>query len=594
EHIVATISLYRPGPIEYIPQFIRRLHGQEPVEFKHPKLEPILAETYGICVSGDALVTDVRSGRRYRLDELKDVDEFLIQGVDSNWQAATGRITRWIDSGFKPVFQVKLRNGAAIKVTGDHRLLTENGWQALNDLRVGDHIATPIQLFGPEQQAALPFDRRKLRILANLIADGSLASLASVDFVAKDQALIDAYVEALSAFPDVRPVFTQQLRAVIRIGVAKRAGSELHYHTPTSLLSWMRDLGLKHASGSRPGGLRSQEKFIPPFVFELAEDDIAFFLAALWDCDGYMGHKFCHYKTISQRLAEDVQTLLLRLGIPSTIHTATYKNAVRGESRCSYQVTIYDTKRLGAMLQSYMVTAKREIMCGGQIHRSIQREPFLSEVAAVSSLSTRALMQTYGIDRQHFNPRVRRRDRIAVHVVAPLAQVMPLPATLNKLGVDWIEIISIEPAGEEHVYDLTVEGLHSFVANNIIVHNCVYQEQIIQILSQLAGYAPGEADLVRRAVSKKKASDIEKHKKTFVAGCKNNGIDSEIASAIYGDIEFFARYGFNKSHAADYAVICVQTAFLKARYPVEYMAALLLVERDKTEKVTNFINEARR
>ncbi len=122
----------------------------------------------------------------------------------------------------------------------------------------------------------------------------------------------------------------------------------------------------------------------------------------------------------------------------------------------------------------------------------------------------------------------------------------------------------------------------------------VYQEQIIQILSQLAGYTPGEADLVRRAVGKKKEKDIAKHAELFVAGCVKNGIDKKIAEDIYGDIMFFARYGFNKSHAADYAVITVQTAYLKAHYPVEYMAALLLIERDKTEKVVNFIQECRR
>ena len=122
----------------------------------------------------------------------------------------------------------------------------------------------------------------------------------------------------------------------------------------------------------------------------------------------------------------------------------------------------------------------------------------------------------------------------------------------------------------------------------------VYQEQIIQILSRLAGYTPGEADLVRRAISKKKASEIEKHKQLFIEGCKKNDIPKETAAAIYADIEFFARYGFNKSHAADYAVITVQTAYLKAHYPVDYMAALLLVERDKTEKIVNFIQECRR
>ena len=114
----------------------------------------------------------------------------------------------------------------------------------------------------------------------------------------------------------------------------------------------------------------------------------------------------------------------------------------------------------------------------------------------------------------------------------------------------------------EHVYDLTVEGLHNFVANNIVVHNCVYQEQIIQILSGLAGYTPGEADLVRRAISKKKASDIEKHKKLFAAGCEKNGISAEIADAIYGDIEFFARYGFNKCLTGDTEIIDAESGRL--------------------------------
>ena len=74
----------------------------------------------------------------------------------------------------------------------------------------------------------------------------------------------------------------------------------------------------------------------------------------------------------------------------------------------------------------------------------------------------------------------------------------------------------------------------------------IYQEQIIQILSQLAGYTPGEADLVRRAISKKKASEIEKLKKIFIAGCIKNDIPAKVAEDIYADIEFFARYGFNK------------------------------------------------
>ena len=113
----------------------------------------------------------------------------------------------------------------------------------------------------------------------------------------------------------------------------------------------------------------------------------------------------------------------------------------------------------------------------------------------------------------------------------------------------------------------------------------VYQEQIIQIASQLAGYSPGEADLMRRAVGKKKKEELLKHREKFVAGAIECGIPEEAAKQIFDDIEFFARYGFNKAHAADYAVITCQTAYLKAHYPVEYMTALLTVERNNTDKV---------
>ena len=170
------------------------------------------------------------------------------------------------------------------------------------------------------------------------------------------------------------------------------------------------------------------------------------------------------------------------------------------------------------------------------------------------------------------------------HIIAMISLYRPGP-------LEYIPTFIRRMHGEETV-EYKHPGLESILSETYGI--LVYQEQIIQALSKLAGYSPGEADLVRRAISKKKLSDIEKHKKLFVAGCGKNGIPAKAAEAIYGDIEFFARYGFNKSHAADYAVITVQTAYLKAHYPVDYMAALLLIERDKTEKVINFISECRR
>ena len=170
------------------------------------------------------------------------------------------------------------------------------------------------------------------------------------------------------------------------------------------------------------------------------------------------------------------------------------------------------------------------------------------------------------------------------HIVATISLYRPGP-------MEYIPNYISRMHGEEEIV-LKHPALEPILAETYGI--IVYQEQIIQILNQLADFTLTEADLVRQAISKKDASKIEHHKALFIGGCSKNSISASEAQSIYEDIEFFARYGFNKAHAADYAIITVQTAYLKAKYPVEYMAALLLVERDKTEKVINFIHECRR
>ncbi len=129
----------------------------------------------------------------------------------------------------------------------------------------------------------------------------------------------------------------------------------------------------------------------------------------------------------------------------------------------------------------------------------------------------------------------------------------------------------------------------------------VYQEQVMQIVRELAGYTLGRSDLVRRAMSKKKASVMEKEQHNFVygneeegvKGCIANGISETIAVKIYNDMMDFAKYAFNKSHAAAYAVVSYQTAYLKYYYPVEFMAALMTSVIDNTVKVSEYIMASR-
>lgn len=121
----------------------------------------------------------------------------------------------------------------------------------------------------------------------------------------------------------------------------------------------------------------------------------------------------------------------------------------------------------------------------------------------------------------------------------------------------------------------------------------VYQEQIMQIAQAVAGYSLGEADLLRRAMGKKKVSEMEKQRQIFIDGAKANNIPKAEASGIFDLLEKFANYGFNKSHSAAYGALSYQTAYLKAHYPVEFAAALLTVERANSDKVAEYAADAR-
>ncbi|MGH8298380.1 MAG: DNA polymerase III subunit alpha [Steroidobacteraceae bacterium] len=119
----------------------------------------------------------------------------------------------------------------------------------------------------------------------------------------------------------------------------------------------------------------------------------------------------------------------------------------------------------------------------------------------------------------------------------------------------------------------------------------VYQEQVMQIAQRLAGYTLGGADLLRRAMGKKKPEEMAKQRGVFVAGAAARGIEERIANAIFDQMEKFAGYGFNKSHAAAYALISYQTAYLKAHFPAAFIAAMLSADMDHTDKVVTLIHE---
>jgi DNA polymerase-3 subunit alpha len=123
---------------------------------------------------------------------------------------------------------------------------------------------------------------------------------------------------------------------------------------------------------------------------------------------------------------------------------------------------------------------------------------------------------------------------------------------------------------------------------------CIYQEQVMQIAQHLAGFTLGEADVLRKAIGKKMGELLKSQKEKFIEGCKKNNISETIATNIWNWFEPFARYSFNRSHATAYALIAYQTAFLKAHYPLEFMASLLTADQNDVERIGFLIEECKK
>ena len=172
-----------------------------------------------------------------------------------------------------------------------------------------------------------------------------------------------------------------------------------------------------------------------------------------------------------------------------------------------------------------------------------------------------------------------------------LANVIAMVALYRPGPLEFIPTYIRRMHGEEEV-EYRHPGLEKIFKETYGIP--VYQEQIMFAAMDLAGYSASDADALRKAISKKKSKQIEMHRKKFISGACKLGMEKSVAEGIFHDWENFARYGFNKAHAADYGVIAVKTAYLKTHYPLEYMSALMSVFKSDTAKVALYIADCRR
>ncbi len=423
----------------------------------------------GKCLQGSTLVYDPERGYRRRIDEIvRDVEmgsECFVASLGPDFKLRTSRVTASMRSGVKPVFRLTTKLGRHVEATANHPLLTVRGWRQLDELSRGDRIAVPRNLPRAGQQQTMP--DFELVLLAGLIADGNITRPLPRFSFGPDSPVEETMRQAAS---DAGVMFKVDRRGTC--ATLRRFGTK----GENPVTEMCRRHGLI--------GKRSEHKFVPDAIFGLDNDRIARFLSVLYSCDGhiYAAERLRQvgYTTISRRLADDVQHLLLRLGIVAKIRKLP-RPVYEGTEKTAWEVLVTGQEDLRRFLDEIPVvgkTAARVRLLDGlatvQTKTNVDTIPpegWELVAAAKGERSWRAVSKAAGYSESH-NWHVGSRG-LSRPRLAQLAAVLDAPQLqqLAEADVWWDEIASIEPIGEQETYDIEVPGDHNFVANDIVVHN---------------------------------------------------------------------------------------------------------------------------
>ncbi|MEH2367322.1 replicative DNA helicase [Nostoc sp.] len=453
------------------------------------------------CLAGDTLVTLAPDGLQVPIKELAGKSGFAVWALnEATMQLEKAIVSNAFSTGVKPLFTLTTRLGRKIRATGNHKFLTINGWKRLDELTPKQHLCLPRHLPSSGKQS---MTYAEVALLGHLIGDGCTLPRHAIQYttreidLAQNVAFLATEVFGDSIVPRISPE-----RGWYQVYLS--AAQNLTHRVRNPIAKWLDSLGVF--------GLRSYEKFVPQELFSQPQELIACFLRHLWSTDGCInliaGKKprpIAFYASSSERLAFDVQTLLLKLGINATLRTVPQV----GKGRNQYHVTITGKPDLELFIQNvgavgeYKLSSLEKIAehlekCIHNTNRDIiPKDVWKTQVVpAMQSvgLTTRLLHSSIGTSycgSTLYKVNLSRERCLKVGNVVQSSKLI----ALAKSDVYWDEILSIEYSGEEEVFDLTVPGLHNFVANNIIVHNSIEQDaDLVIMLYRDEYYSPDTPD----------------------------------------------------------------------------------------------------
>jgi replicative DNA helicase len=450
---------------------------------QRPDKRPILSDLRESgCLAGDTPIYLPDTGSYVRIKDLVGKSGFRVLALDDGWwRMFPKRVTHAFSTGRKPVFRMVTKLGRTIRATANHQFLTIEGWRRLDALKPTDRIALPRILQGPDEDT---MSRAELGLLGHLIGDGCTLPTHAIQYTTKDPILAETVVTlAKEVFRDTVKPRIKPERSWIQVYLPPTRHVTHGVRNPVRV--WLEELGVF--------GLRSHEKHVPAKVFSQSALGVALFLRHLWSTDGcvHLSHDMSHYANIyyassSQRLAGDVQSLLLRIGVNARLA----RHAQVGKGRDQFHVVISGQHDILVFLEIVGVLGANKTLHKAAIleYLGAKRENTNRDVIPAATWRLHALpaMEAAGITTRAMQAGLGNaymgtgiyEQNLSRERALRLAEVVRSD-TLELLAtseVYWDVVSAIEPDGVDDVYDLTVEDLHNFVAGNVVTHNSIEQD----------------------------------------------------------------------------------------------------------------------
>lgn len=433
------------------------------------------------CVTGDTPVV-LADGRRVPIRELAGTEPNVV-AVDKKGKLCTAHSDKVWKVGARPVFEIKLASGRSLRCTSEHQLMGARGWSRVETLKAGDRLA--ISRILPEPENTIVWPALRVALLGQLIGDGSYLKGQPMRYTSaseENSSIVKEAAEKEFGCKITRYQGTRKWHQLVISGNGTR-------WEPRGVNRWLRELGIF--------GQRSHQKRVPEEAFRLSNEQVALLLQHLWAADGTIhtrredcrGSHSIHLSTNSPGLARDVAALLLRLGIIARTQCVTQQ-----QYRATYMVHVTGSESQGRFLDKVGAFGPRipqaeklaQVLEPIVANTNVDTLPheFFEDVKTamqVSAISQRAMAATRGTSyggSAHFKFSPSRA------LYAQYAEILQNDEMTEKAKSDlfWDRIVAIEPAGEEDVFDLTVPGPASWLADGIVSHNSGAIEQDADVI----------------------------------------------------------------------------------------------------------------